>query len=808
MLPRTIRALVGLALLAAGARSVAAEPNAPPAASPSPFPLAEVAIKSDAVALDVSRVERQLVLPDVEAIAAALPEAERDVRERTQATERLLAGSPTLRDVKDAAERWEGLESGLEAWRVTLTSRVAELDRELAALDEQRAVWRATRAAARAESAPPVLLERIDHALAAIRALREDIEERRKQLWVLQAGIAVQRAAAREPLERLRTHREDHIEILLVPDSVPLWAAAPAGGIGVALRAIAAATRIELVGVLAYVSTRLPGLFLQICVFVALWIALRRARGRAQKWIAEDATLARAARVFDVPAASALLIALFASRWLFPDAPLLGRDVVGLLMLFPALRVLRRLGDPPLAPALWALALFYVADAACRMLAPEPFLEQLVFLVEMLGAAAFLVWLLRSDRVRSLWPAGSVWAIPAERAARVLVVLFTVSGIAGALGFMHLARYLQEVLVDSSFAAVVLFGSLQVVEGLWAAGLRVRPLRLLQAIEHHRTLVQRRGERFFAWLAVAVWAVVALRGAGLFEPTMGLIRRGLAAQLTVGTLALSLGALAAFALTVWASFAVSRFVRFVLAEDVYPHLRLGRGLPYAVSSLVHYLILFVGFLFAVAASGVDLSRFALLAGAFGVGIGFGLQNVVNNFVSGLILLFERPIKVGDTVQLAQVNGEVRHIGIRSSTVRTFDGAEVIVPNSEFVSSAVTNWTLSDRTRRIDLPIGVAYGSDPERVLALLRAVANAHPLVSEHPAPLALFTGFGDSALNFELRVWTDHFDQWATTRSELGIAVHRALGEAGIDVPFPQRDIRLSGDAPVAVRVVSDAER
>jgi small-conductance mechanosensitive channel len=186
----------------------------------------------------------------------------------------------------------------------------------------------------------------------------------------------------------------------------------------------------------------------------------------------------------------------------------------------------------------------------------------------------------------------------------------------------------------------------------------------------------------------------------------------------------------------------------------------------------------------------------LLAGAFGVGIGFGLQNVVNNFVSGLILLYERPVQIGDVVEVGNVAGEVKRIGIRSSTIRTPQGADVIVPNGNLISDRVVNWTFSDRRRRIEVKVGVAYGNDPERVLTLLVAVAQAHPDVLDDPAPQAVFAGFGESSLGFELQAWC-YLDNAGSTQSDLAIGVSRAFVEAGIEIPFPQRELHLrSGPA------------
>jgi small-conductance mechanosensitive channel len=262
--------------------------------------------------------------------------------------------------------------------------------------------------------------------------------------------------------------------------------------------------------------------------------------------------------------------------------------------------------------------------------------------------------------------------------------------------------------------------------------------------------------------------------------------------LELGNLRVSLGSLVIFGFAIWGSFQVSKAVRFIFQEDVFPRMKLPRGVPYAASNAMHYAILMLGFFVAIMAAGVDLSSFAIIGGALGVGVGFGLQNVVNNFVSGLILLFERPVQVGDRVEVGTVIGVIQRIGIRSSTLRTFDGAEVIVPNSNLISDQVTNWTLSDRRRRIVVPIGVAYGTDPQLVLDLLLDLASKHPDVIGDPEPQAFFMAHGESSLDFELRAWTDRFEDWVRIKSDLSVAINRALAEADIEIPFPQRDLHI----------------
>jgi small-conductance mechanosensitive channel len=217
-----------------------------------------------------------------------------------------------------------------------------------------------------------------------------------------------------------------------------------------------------------------------------------------------------------------------------------------------------------------------------------------------------------------------------------------------------------------------------------------------------------------------------------------------------------------------------------------------------VLTLVNYTVVGLGLVLAASATGLGSTQLALVFGALGVGIGFGLQNIVNNFVSGLILIFERPIKVGDRIETAAHLGVVTRIGIRSSTVRTFDGAEVVVPNADLISKEVINWTLSDQVRRVEVRVGTAYGSDPHRVIEVLREVAAAEIKVLDDPAPLAVMIGFGDSSLDFRLLVWAP-VEDFLEVGSRLHLAIFDALGQAGIEIPFPQRDLHLRSVDPAA---------
>jgi small-conductance mechanosensitive channel len=250
----------------------------------------------------------------------------------------------------------------------------------------------------------------------------------------------------------------------------------------------------------------------------------------------------------------------------------------------------------------------------------------------------------------------------------------------------------------------------------------------------------------------------------------------------------------------------AHLVRKFLQDRVLSRTTLDDGLKYALSVSAGYIVFFAGGTIGLQSMGLNLSSITFLGGAVGLGIGVGLQSIVNNFVSGLILLVERPIKVGDRIEIENLTGDVIQIAARSTWVRTNDNVVIIVPNSEFTSKRVTNWTANDRCVRITLDVGTSYSSDPEEVRRLLLRVASEHPDVLAEPASDVIFTEFGDSSLNFELRVWT--MNQVRTPqilKSDLYFAIFKLFQKEDIEIPFPQRDLHLRS---IAVPLTLSRER
>ena len=251
---------------------------------------------------------------------------------------------------------------------------------------------------------------------------------------------------------------------------------------------------------------------------------------------------------------------------------------------------------------------------------------------------------------------------------------------------------------------------------------------------------------------------------------------------------------------------IERIVQKQLIRRFLSRTKLQSSLQFGLSRIIGYTLIAVGFYVAFQLVGVDLSSLAIIAVSLGVGVGFGLQNIINNFVSGIIILAERPISIGDRIEVAGVAGRVTKMQLRSTTVVTNDNITMIVPNADFISNTVTNWSHGDPKVRIRVPVGVAYGSDLKLLQQLLLEAAGEHPKALRDPSPVVLFTEFGDSSLNFELGVWTQEMTATPVHfTSEMNFIIEQKLRENDIEIPFPQRDLHVRSGLPAAAEASSE---
>ena len=423
-----------------------------------------------------------------------------------------------------------------------------------------------------------------------------------------------------------------------------------------------------------------------------------------------------------------------------------------------------------------------------------PVTDHLPRLVYLILAGVMLVLAALGSRPRTR-EALIAWGTPRPLLTGALwtaIVLLLVSVVCDVFGYVHLAKVLLSGVISSIAVFLVLFAGLTSISEIIAVFLSLPVLDSFRSIAANRYRLKKVLYRPLMWLSLFLWVWATANGFGIDGWLFDLLTGIFQAELAIGQVTLSLKGIIVFVFAIWLAVWISRIIRAVLNQDVLPRMDLPRGIPNTISMTAHYTIILTGLLLGIGFMGIDLSSLAIIVGALGVGIGFGLQNLVNDFVSGLILIFEAPIQVGDTVEVGTLMGQVVQIGMRTSRVRTYSGSEVIVPNGELVSNQVINWTLSDRRRRLELGVGVAYGTDPSLVTDILRGVLEADEDVLEDPAPLIIFSEFGDSALNFRVLAWIADFDTGFGMTHRLNVAINSALKEAGITIPFPQTDLHV----------------
>ena len=795
-----ISALAGRAQTGANANSnqANAKGNAAPAATvtPTPIPFSDIIAQAESATASLKELAATVTNdPTAESVERNLPTLTGKIDAQLEETGRIIQSRPSLEKLRNLETNWRSLTGNLPDWKDNLTNRARKLEDDLKQLNTLEDKWKKTANDLQNTETPPELTTRISEILSSITRTRKQIESEQSRIVALQSKVAEQQNRVNHALGTISQARESLVGQLLVQDSAPIWS----GNFWVRTQQSVSqsadgslATQFQ--ALKDFISRNPDKIIIQLSIFVLLLGGLIFLRRRAQPWVEKEPELKKSAIIFNLPISTSLILAILTSSWIYTQTPQMLGAIFGAIALIPTVVILRKIIERPLYPLLYSLVIFYLIDQARTIIEPLPMFSRLLFLAEMLGGFLFFLWLflarLSKNETEKIVHGKIFRTI--KIAAFIALPVFAVSFLANVFGYVSLARLLGNAVLRSAYAAVVLYAAVRIIDGLIVFALLFRPLNLLEMVRRHRSLIQTRLQKITRFAAFVLWLILTLEFLGVREIIYEDVKDILTARLTLGSISLSAGDVLLFIGLIWAAFLIARFVNFVLNEDVYPRFSLERGIPYAISTMLRYVILLLGFFVAVAAAGFDLTKFTILAGAFGVGIGFGLQNIINNFVSGIILLFERPVKVGDIIKVNDATGVVRRIGIRASLVKNWDDSEIIVPNSKLISESVTNWTFNSLQRGIEIPIGVAYGTDPRIVIEMLEKTVAKNSLVAENPPPQVLFTEFAADSLNFKVRAWTQHGDQWVKIRSDLAVSINEVLAANKIIIPNTQRDLHI----------------
>ncbi len=467
------------------------------------------------------------------------------------------------------------------------------------------------------------------------------------------------------------------------------------------------------------------------------------------------------------------------------NAPLIWMLLIGIITTISGIRLLDSIYPQQLPRrVVRIIAIFFIVTATFQVLGlPIPLMQ--LYLALLCAAAIPTCWLLIRNRSQDLQRMRFV--ISLGGAVAVIGLMTAISGFAT----------LTTNLIDATLRSFLVIIMLKMVLRLADGGVQAfMSLEWIKSREFMQTLgVEEATQKIQTLMRIIVMVNVGLYFLviwGFFDSLDEARETILSYEYSFGGFILSVEMVVMVIFVLYLTTLISWVIQATVESQIMTPRKMDVGVKESLKRLVHYGLFTVGFLVAVSMAGLDLQKFTILAGALGVGIGFGMQNIVNNFISGLILLFERPVKIGDTVTINENWGVISRIGLRSTIIETFDRSEIIVPNATLISENVTNWTFSSKIVRVRLSVGVAYGSPLEKVLGILNRAAKEHPDVLTYPEPSSIFEGFGNSSIDFTLRFWIHTIDDRVTVRTEVAVILDRLFREEGITIPFPQQDLHL----------------
>ncbi len=749
-------------------------------------PLTQIVAQTEALTRLLRDIEQRLdpgaTLADID---RTLGQLEQELRERKGEVDETIAQDPSLTELSALERDWSARSAPYAKWQKQLSERIKMLESDLRLLDTHQAQWQATINQIEGDSALKEIIDRVRNKLADIQRIRSRIAEETNEIVVLQNKVSLQDQMVSETVGTITETKGRLQRSLLVRDGPPLWKANFGGP-----RIFKASYRRELTRFTRFIKAKPSVIYGAMIIFViALFFAIEFKR-RLPRLAKTDLIPEEGAHLFSRAFSLAMLAALMWGVTAGPSVPVMMRNLIALLSLVPIVRLFLPLIRPAWRALVYILVVFALASPAVETFGASDSARRVGAAVLDAAFVVMSVWLVRrSGEARKGFRKRAVLAFAAMRIGLLILLASLVGNV---FGYAALSHVLRAGVILASFLALILYTLYRVTIAIISTLLRSHLAAKIKSVGLHSNTVLRWVSGAIEMAALLIWLYLALGFFTILSEVVDWVAGTLSASILPGTISLSLGDVLAFVLTLFLGVIAAKAIRALLQEDVIPQLSPKRGLPNALSTLIYYALVTVVFFLALAAAGTDFSRFTIMTGAFGLGVGFGLQTVINNLASGVLLLVERPINVGDVLEVEGMTGVVKRIGLRSSTVRTSQGAEVIVPNTNLITNRVINWTLSERNRRVDLPVGIAYGTDPQRVINLLVEVASSHPDVVREPAPVALFIAFGDSALNFELRFWSPFASTYQQLRSDVAVRIVAALREAGIAIPFPQRDIHL----------------
>lgn len=709
------------------------------------------------------------------------------------------------RDLRNREVEWQNYRKQLKKLQGVLNDRTSDITDVNDELVEELEKWKATKDRLTNSSESPEVFGSLDTVIVTLDDLITMAQSRLDSVFTIQTRLTELILVVDETMSEMKRVGDQMKQDYFTLDAPPIWALGKVDTILMDSTVVdenkadvnTASNKKDLWDKVAYdgkqfvdfVVDNVGTILLQIMlIFLIIWMIVRMKRGwdffefEVQNKVDEQAY-----KILNNPIVSALVVGVLISSMFFEGViPIFGEFEIMVVLIGTSV-LLPKITTKELRLFLHLIILSYLIEIFSVYFDEEDVFSRWIMILNSVVLIGALIVGKRAmknhpDRFQKVkWM--HRWLLP------FYTVVAGVSILTNVIGMVNLSSVVLHGVFTSVALGMVVLLSVRIVTSILVVFFKLRKSQNAKALTAMVDATNQRFQPVLIFIGLVLWVIFTLIGFDVYENVIEWFNDSLHIGWTIGDMRFSLGGVLAFVGFFVGALLMAKLAA-VIFHDEWMIQALPRGVAPAMSLLLRIIIISIGFYLAMRSAGVDVSKLEFMFGALGVGIGFGLQNVVLNFIAGLILAFERPINLGDTIEIDQEKGVVTNIGVRSSNIRTYSGSEAIIPNGDLISKKVVNWTLANRDRRSRILMKTSSSADPEMVIDLLTNIAKDHELTYSDPAPKTYFYGYGiDGNLDFALMYWTT-FSDTLKTDSEISLSIFKALKDAGIQAPIPTRRI------------------
>lgn len=699
--------------------------------------------------------------------------------------------SMSYQRLENLLRAWNNYSSKFHILINTVKNRVSNLEAVQSELNDELEQWQNMRELLINENYPAEIQQSTDTVIKSLNLILLTANTRSDSLYIIQKRQSRLIIFIDDMVRLLEAEQNIYQSNYFVLDAKPIWSSSDSTKNTKQLRADFKRNVNENFDILLiYLQSNSSIAILQLLFIIGLMIGFILL---SRMWPTDELDMnskreTQAGVIIRHPFISSLIISIIISIFFYSNRPLMLGNFLLLLMIISSVVLLPILVTKKIRIPVFLLLILFLVNVIQGYLPDNSLPSRIIILFESTAVLYLVYYILK---IKNEFGFARIGERILTLFMKIFGLLMIIAFVANTIGSVKLSSFLLNSTIRTLTFSSVVVTIVIILNSMTMLFIKGKHTQSIPMFEKLKSLIDKYVRPLINWGAFILWFIGTLIFFRLSRPFQEWIGNLMDTEFKISTVSISIGGIISFILIVFFAYILVRFVKNIFKDEWVVNSRLPRGTAEAMSMLLRYIIVAFGVYLALDAIGINMDKFGFMAGALGVGIGFGLQNVVLNFIAGLILSFEQPIHVGDVIEVDQDIGRVMEIGVRASKIMTWDGSEVIIPNGALISNRVVNWTLTDQKRRLVIPIRTAFDANPKEVIEILKTVAGKHPNTLDFPAPMTLFNGYGSSSLDFTLYCWVE-FNVSLSTKSDIAVNAHEALAEAGIPVPLPVQKIQI----------------